>query len=566
MRYGIRLAVAISSVLTALGVGPTEARRVALVVGSAEYKVGRLANPVNDAAAVAETLENRLKFDKVLLRPNLNLDGFRAALREIATQSRGAEVGVVFFAGHGIELGDRNYLIPTDAALAASADIELEAIALDTVLRQLEGATRLRLVILDACRNNPFPAATRSVRGLGRIEPDLGTLVAYAAKDGTLAEDGKGPHSPFTAALLKRIVAPGLDVRRVFGYVREDVMAATGRKQEPYLYGRLGGDEVYLAKLAPKPVEVPVPRPPSEAAEAWAAAKDSTSIGVLEGFRRQYGANLFYDRLAAKRIDELRRDQLAMLKADEDRKRAEEEKKAEADLRPGRVFRDCPDVCPEMVILPAGEFIMGSNEYDTMKPPHKVTIARPFAIGKFEVTFAEWDACAADGGCTYRPSDQGWGRGRRPVINVSWHDAKEYVGWLSRKTGKSYRLLSEAEWEYAARGGTTTRYAFGDTISKSHALYSAGKTAEVGSFSANRFGLNDMHGNVWEWVEDAWHPNYQGAPVDGSVWQGGDATYHVLRGGSWNDYPGILRSDVRGRYPPDVRIDYIGFRVASTRW
>jgi hypothetical protein len=186
------------------GVLPAEARRVALAIGNAEYKVGRLANPVNDAAAVAATLEKQLRFDKVLLRPNLTLDGFRAALREMAAQARGAELGVVFFAGHGIEVGGRNYLIPTDAALAASADIDLEAIALDTVLRQLEGVTRLRLVILDACRNSPFPAATRSVRGLSRIEPDLGTLVAYAAKDGTLAEDGKGRHTRVHPPMWRR--------------------------------------------------------------------------------------------------------------------------------------------------------------------------------------------------------------------------------------------------------------------------------------------------------------------------------------------------------------------------
>ena len=194
-----------------------------------------------------------------------------------------------------------------------------------------------------------------------------------------------------------------------------------------------------------------------------------------------------------------------------------------------------------------------------------MTIARPFAVGKFEVTFAEWDACVAAGGCKHRPGDEGWGRGRRPVINVSWDNAKEYVAWLSRKTGKSYRLLSEAEWEYAARAGTTTKYAFGDTISTSQAKYGEGGTVEVGSFPANRFGLYDLHGNVWEWVEDAWHPDYQGAPTDGSVWTGGDTSLRVLRGGSWDGYfPGYLRSANRIRYHPDKRDVSIGFRVSRT--
>ena len=369
-----------------------------------------------------------------------------------------------------------------------------------------------------------------------------------------MADDGKGRHSPFTAALLKRIVAPGLDVRRVFGYVSEDVMAATGRRQEPYLYGRLGGDEVYLMGSDPAGLTPwhagPAPKPPapqsSEAERAWAAVKDSTSIATLEAFRRQYGAsNPVYDRLAAERIDELRRRQLALLKAEEDKRRAEEEKRvAEADLTPGRVFRDC-DECPEMVVVPAGSFMMGSPASEAGRdadegPQHRVTIARPFAVGKFEVTFAEWDACVAAGGCKHMPGDERGGRGKRPVTNVSWDNiTKEYLPWLSPRTGKAYRLLTEAEWEYAARAGTTTRYAFGDTISKSQAQYSesilgsAGRTVEAGSFPANRFGLHDMHGNVWEWVQDCWNGSYNGAPSDGSAWTTRDCSLRVLRGGSW---------------------------------
>jgi formylglycine-generating enzyme required for sulfatase activity len=235
-------------------------------------------------------------------------------------------------------------------------------------------------------------------------------------------------------------------------------------------------------------------------------------------------------------------------------------------LEPGQVFRDCSDcpvvVCPVMVVVPAGEFVMGSTDFVHSQPPHKVTIQRPFAVGKFEVTFAEWDAGDCNG---YRPNDQGWGRGRRPVINVSWHDAKEYAEWLSRKTGKMYRLLSEAEWEYAARAGTATSYAFGDTITPSQAQYSpAGKTAEVGSFPANSFGLHDLHGNVSEWVEDPWHPSYQGTPDDGSVWLGGDTSERVSRGGSWVSLAGGLRPAIRGRSAPGTRTVTRGFRLART--
>jgi hypothetical protein len=312
MRYAARLAALICCVVTNLATAAAE-KRVALVIGNADYKIGRLANPVNDAEVLAEAFKAQLRFDTVIVRKDLKREGFGEALREMARASVGAELGVVFFAGHGIEIGGRNYLIPIDAALATPADIELEAIALETVLRQLDGVTKLRLVILDACRSNPFPAAKRSTtRGLGRVEPEGGTLIAYAAKDGTTADDGKaGRHSPFTAALLKRIVAPGLDVRRVFGYVSEDVMAATGRRQEPYLYGRLGGDEVYLNPQVPA---VPTPVPLSAADHMWALLKDTTNIPALEAFRQQYGKeNPIYDRLAEGRVEELKRRQAAVI-------------------------------------------------------------------------------------------------------------------------------------------------------------------------------------------------------------------------------------------------------------
>jgi formylglycine-generating enzyme required for sulfatase activity len=266
-------------------------------------------------------------------------------------------------------------------------------------------------------------------------------------------------------------------------------------------------------------------------------------------------------------------ERLAMLKAEDDKKHAaaEAKRKAEEEAarrvpRPGETFRDCPE-CPEMVVLPAGEFIMGSNEFDNERPPHKVTIGQPFAVGKYEVTFAEWEACVADVGCANRtPDDEGWGKGRRPVINVSWNDAKHYVAWLSRKTGKTYRLLTEAEWEYSARAGTATKYAFGDTITNRHARLSASGTVEVGSFQPNKFGLHDMHGNVLEWCEDNWHTDYRDAPNDGSAWYSGRTSLQrVLRGGSWYDkYPAFLRSSSRTTHPSPNRDYTVGFRVAST--
>jgi len=238
-----------------------------------------------------------------------------------------------------------------------------------------------------------------------------------------------------------------------------------------------------------------------------------------------------------------------------------------------RIFRDCSD-CPEMVEVPAGRFSMGSADgASDEKPVHEVAIQRSLAVGKFEVTFAEWEACVADCGCASNksPDDRGWGKGRQPVINVSWTDAKEYVAWLSSKTRQSYRLLTEAEWEYAARASSSTAYPWGTDIGRSNAncdgcgsSWDNKRSAPVGSFAANAFGLHDMNGNVWEWVEDCYQGNYDGAPSDGSARSLSACSLRVLRGGSWGDHPRLLRSAGRGRYLPDYRDVVSGFRVART--
>ena len=227
---------------------------------------------------------------------------------------------------------------------------------------------------------------------------------------------------------------------------------------------------------------------------------------------------------------------------------------------------------PAMVIIPAGQFQMGDLNgvgYKSEQPVHQVTINYSFAIGKYEVTFAEYYAFA---NATNRslPDDWGWGRGNRPVIEVNWDDAQAYAAWLSEETGKRYRLPSEAEWEYAARAGTTTNYFWGDAIGNNRAncagcgsQWDNSQTAPVGSFQPNQFGLYDTHGNVWEWVEDCWHGSYEGAPTDGSAWTSGSCNTRVLRGGSWYGRPWILRSAIRYRYNPDFRSYNSGFRLAQ---
>jgi formylglycine-generating enzyme required for sulfatase activity len=255
---------------------------------------------------------------------------------------------------------------------------------------------------------------------------------------------------------------------------------------------------------------------------------------------------------------------------------------AERALKPGQAFRECAKDCPQMVVVPAGEFVMGSPPTEKRRmpdevPQHTVTIARPFAVSKYDVTFNDWDACVSVGGCPRegRAGDVDWGRDTRPVIYVSWDDAQQYVAWLSLMTGKPYRLLSDAEFEYAARAGTQTAYPWGNDIGKNNANCagcgsqwsgSAGtwQTAPVGSFAANRFGLHDMVGNVWKWVQDCYHPNYNGAPTDGSTWTGGDCTARVIRGGSWGGGPEYVRPAFRDRSSTNDRNYTLGFRVGRT--
>ena len=251
---------------------------------------------------------------------------------------------------------------------------------------------------------------------------------------------------------------------------------------------------------------------------------------------------------------------------------------------PGDTFQDCPE-CPKMVVVPSGSFMMGSpkdeeGRFEDEGPLHEVTIGYSFAVGVYPVTFDQWDAYVSDGGARgHKPGDEGWDRGRRPVINVSWKDARTYTEWLSWKTGNRYRLLSESEWEYVARAGTATRYWFGDEIDNNQANFRGSgptdalqKTTPVGYYAANAFGLYDVHGNVYEWVEDRWNNGYFvskntgniRAPSDGTAQLNGLRGERVARGGSWADESKHLRSAKRSVRTSSSAGSNVGFRVART--
>jgi formylglycine-generating enzyme required for sulfatase activity len=625
-------------------------KRVALVVGNGAYtNIPKLDNPANDARLMADTLRS-LGFSLVGGGPQLNLDetGFRRAVQAFGTALSGADVALFYFAGHGVQVRGNNYLVPVGANPVKEADVDFQMLDTNVVLRQMESAgARLNLVILDACRNNPFGGRglRSSAAGLAQMQAPQGTLISFATQPGNVAIDGTGRNSPYTQALADAIRKPGVDIFRTFNEVGLAVAKATGGVQQPWVsLSPITGDFYFAGAAAvPKPAQDDDSQRKLAEAQARIAAfeREASARAAEEERRRIQTAD-------AQRKAEQESAAAREREAAEARRKAEQERSKvtvvappvtppaapsqikpavgvfppapgatslspdrERALKPKDTFKEC-DICPEMVVIPAGSFTMGSpasekNRLPWMEgPQRKVTIAQPFAAGKVEVTVDEYVAFVKDTGhdtgsaCLVRDGltvSELPGRsfsspsfpqtGSHPATCVNWPDAKAYVAWLSKKTGRSYRLLSEAEWEYAARAGTATRHYFGDndnglcahgngadrTARRSNAISSGttiaqcddrhAYTAPVGSFPPNAFGLYDMYGNVQEWIDDC-YSGYSAAPTDGSAQTGGDCDTRILRGGSWNGNPWELRSARRDINRPSLRSFDYGLRVART--
>jgi uncharacterized caspase-like protein len=313
-------------------------KRVALVVGISAYKhAPRLANPVRDAEAITSVFKSA-GFDVVETRRDLGIADLRRAIRDFSALAGDAETAVVYYAGHGIEVDGTNYVVPADAKLESDFDVEDEALSLDRILKALDNAKRLRLVILDACRDNPFAktmkrsVASRSIgRGLAKVEPTVsGTLIAFAARAGAVASDGDGGNSPFTAALVKHIVQPGLDLRLAFGKVRDDVVKATNNRQEPFVYGSLGGDTMSLVPPLPIAASAPAPDAKAEARKEYEFAAQIGTKQAWESFLKSNRSG-FYADLAQANLDKLATAEQAGAKATDARRQAELQEKAKAD-------------------------------------------------------------------------------------------------------------------------------------------------------------------------------------------------------------------------------------------
>ncbi|MFO0475981.1 MAG: caspase family protein, partial [Alphaproteobacteria bacterium] len=465
----VLVAAVLASLMSLRGDAAPEPR-FALVIGVEDYgpEIGRLKNPVNDARLLAATLD-RVGF-RVTRLENVNRRQFRDAAAAFGNRLKAGgptAVGLFYFAGHGLQVNGRNWLVPKGAVVNSEADVEDETVRADYVLDQMDLArNQLNIVILDACRNNPFGRSLRSAgRGLAPVQASSNTVVGYATAPNDVAQDGAGANSPYATALAAEIGGGSDPIEITLRKVTARVKQATGNKQSPFVSTNL--DREFRVRAVPGPSAqrpaapggsgtAPAPQPSpgvsveEQELEAWRSLGADPSKAELEAFLKAF-PNGKYAGLARAKI-----------KTIEERERAQARPAAPApsttapaETRPAQVARpgkDCAE-CPEMVTVPAGSFVMGSPAGEEGRssdegPQRTVTISRAFSAGKFEVTFAEWDACVAGGGCNgYRPGDEGWGRGNRPVINVSWNDAQAYVQWLSNRTGKRYRLLSEAEWE-----------------------------------------------------------------------------------------------------------------------
>ena len=540
--------------------------RVALVIGNAAYAQGSLANPVHDARAMAARLRS-LGFD-VILRENLKTREIGGVYREFRSKIAPGNVALVFYAGHGIQFKGQNYFPAVDSVINSEEDVPLQSLNLGSLLDNMEEAKAgVSLVFLDACRNNPYSRSFRSPsNGLAKVEAASGTLIHYATKPGSVAADGDGKNGTYTEALLAQMSEPGVPVELMLKRVANRVVAKTKGKQEPWVEGSLRGDFYFFG---PTTVQVQVGAPEMTAAQHedvfWNDTKAAGNKEAFEAYLDSYPKGR-YASLAKANVARLTTGSVSPSRPALNA--GQSQPYPVANPAPGMEFKDCQD-CPQMVVIPAGSFTMGSNDFLDEKPSHRVTV-NSFALGKTEVTQGQWKAVMGNNPSRFNTCGDDC-----PVEQVSWYDAQSYAQKLSQQTGKDYRLPSEAEWEYSARAGSDTKWSFGNNESDlgNYAWYNGnakntGKTYPTNTVAqkrSNAFGLYDMHGNVREWAEDVWHDSYNGAPTDGSAWtSGGDQALRVRRGGSWYDTPGGLRSAFRHRSTPDSRDWDIGFRIART--
>jgi formylglycine-generating enzyme required for sulfatase activity len=620
------LAAATAAAQSPAASGPAGEKRVALVIGNAAYDQGALRNPVNDARAIVQAL--RGAGFQVIARENADRVAMYEAINEFGDRLKDTRgVGLFYFSGHGLQVQGKNFMVPLRARITSERMVEPEAVDVNRVLAEMDTAqARVNIVILDACRDNPYARSFRSgARGLAQIDAPRGTLIAYATAPGKVAEDGTGANSPYTAALVRHIQAPGLPIEGVFKRVRVEVLERTRNRQEPWEASSLTGDFLFFPAGALAAARPPEPSGPTVREEV------RQELGSLALSARLDGVEVFLD---DQRIGEARRgralvvDNLAVgtyrLKA---RKTGHKDWEREVQVAANQRAEVAIDIEPlrpeppavtktedgaEMVLVPAGEFWMGSDaaEVERFKqecrkagvseescrrwgereaPRHRVHLDA-FYIDRYEVTNALFEKFVratghrttaeregsgwawqdkdgkrqwvkVDGAEWRRPSGPGSSTSAdHPVVQVSWHDADAYCKWAGK------RLPTEAEWEKAARGTDGRRYPWGEDWdpSKANGAMTVKTTRPVGSYSGgvSPYGAHDMAGNVLEWVADWLDEDYYKRSPERNPRGPDSGQYRVLRGGSWYFSPVYLRSAARSHSSPGYRGDDLGCRCA----
>jgi formylglycine-generating enzyme required for sulfatase activity len=594
--------------------------RIALIIANSNYRgdIGALKNPVNDGKLVGEALK------KVGFSVRLVTDGDQTAMKkalngfsEDLAKAGPSATGLFYYAGHGLQVSGQNYLVPVGANIKREGDVDLEALSAEAVLKVLNfSGVKVQIVILDACRNNPLMRSFRSnTMGLAKVDAPIGSFVAYSTAPGSVAADGQGANSPFATALAGEVQKPGASIEEMFRNVRAKVIADTDSQQVPWDSSSLTAPFYFSKDFSAAGSSAAVEQ------AFWQSIQGSSDPADFEAYLKKFPKGTFVD-LANNRMKALKAapaqtaaaaapaptQTAALTPPASGASKSIELTPPPANLKPGTAFRDCKD-CPEMVVVPAGSYTMGSPDGEKGRsesegPQHKETIPRAFAVSKFEVTVAEYrkfvEATGRNTGssCMYYRDDKnqfeprqgatyanpGWEQGDDyPAVCLVYADAKAYAEWLSQVTGQKYRLPSEAEWEYAARGGTKSARYWGDTADQ-QCSYANGAdqtykkrvpddpgfidcsdgykaTAPVGSFKPNGFGLYDMLGNAFEYTQDCMTQGYDGSDHKGAAAGGGSCGKVVVRGASWGRPPNDLRAAKRVGVAPDMRGVTNGIRL-----
>jgi formylglycine-generating enzyme required for sulfatase activity len=576
------LSLALATLLLAL---PAHAARLALVIGNDAYRnlgpTGVLKNAGNDADTMAAAL--RKAGYTVTLQKNRDLRQTKDDVRAFRNQVAGGDEVVLYFSGHGVQLGSDNYLLPVDVRSESEYQVRDDGLPLSSVLRDIRSAyPAFTLAVIDACRDNPFEGTGKAIggRGLTGVAGATGQMVIYAAGEGQRALDRLSNADPikngvFTRVFVKEMERPGVPIDQVLKNVRIEVnrqAQSVRHEQVPAIYDQVLGNFYFFQGQVASTLTLTDPEQ-----EAWDLAKRGHTAGAYEAYVRAYPQGR-YAQAAQVALAVLRPVQMASIRPEPVVQSAplpleqavpqlQPQPVRPSATTPGQSFKDCAD-CPEMVVIPAGSFMMGSNDGEAYeRPPHIVNI-KSFALGKYEVTQGQWRAIMDD-----NPSEFSSCGDSCPVESVSWNEIQRYIQKLNAKSGHHYRLPSEAEWEYAARGGSTGKWSFGSQGSNlgEHAWYNANSnsiTHTTGQKKPNSFGLYDVHGNVGEAVQDCHpnfaEPNYIGAPVDGSAMMSGSCGARGWRGGSYSSNSTGTRVGTRGWIVTSLGLKDMGFRLART--